>query len=45
MHLRGDSADVIAKTLQVGRGEVELLLKIHRTLSESIRTAAAASAG
>jgi hypothetical protein len=44
MHIRGDSPDLIAKTLQIGRGEVDLLLKVHRTLSESIRSASAARA-
>jgi len=35
MHLRGDSPSRIAGVLKISKGEVDLLLKVHRTLIPS----------
>jgi len=36
MHRRGDSPEAIATALELPRGEVELLLKVHRIVIDSI---------
>ena len=41
LHFRGDSPSRIASVLQISRGEVDLLLKVHRTLIPSSAWAAA----
>ena len=42
MHRLGETPERIARTLGLSRGEVELLLKVHRTVLESVEAAASA---
>src|SRR5271157_1712821 len=41
MHFRGDSPSRIASALQISKGEVDLLLKVHRTVIPFIAWTAA----
>lgn len=45
MHRLGESPDRIAAALGVSRREVELLLKVHRTVLETVAGRGAAAAG